>query len=393
MSKIRVLGLSNLFPSAAMPRHGIFLQHRLAHLNALDDVDVRMVAPVPWFPFAHPRFGQYAAFARVPREETRAGIATLYPRHLVIPKFGMALTPALMARALLPLLRRIRAGGFDFDVIDSYYMFPDGVAAMALGAALDRPVLMTAFGTDVNLVPRFAGPRRQLVRAANQAAGITAVCQALADELLRIGVLGERLRVVLHGVDLELFRPPADRAGLRARLGFDGPTLLAVGHMIPRKGFHLAIEALARLEGTRLVIAGDGPQQGELRALADRFGVADRVRMLGHVEQSRLPELFGAADALLLASDREGIANVLMEAMACGTPVAATPIWGSPEIVCVPEAGLLLTERSVDAIVDGVRTLLAAPPDRGATRRYAERFSWAETARQHRALIGEVLGR
>lgn len=388
---IRVLALSNLFPSAAMPRHGIFLQHRLAHLNALDDIEVRMVAPVPWFPSAHPMFGDYARFARVARAEIRAGIPTTYPRHLVIPKIGMSAGPALMARALLPELKRIRASGFDFDIIDSYYMFPDGVAADALGRALDRPVLMTAFGTDVNLVPRFAGPRRQLVSASNRAAGITAVCQALADELVAIGVDGARIRVVLHGVDLQLFHPPADRTAARQALGFDGPTVLAVGHMIPRKGFHLAIAALPRLPGVRLVIAGDGPEEANLRALAMREGVTDRVRFLGHVEQTRLPDLFGAADALLLASDREGIANVLMEAMACGTPVAATPIWGSPEIVCVPEAGLLLAERSVDAIVDGLRTLLTAPPDRGATRRYAERFSWTETALQHRQLIRDVL--
>ena len=373
-----MLALTTLYPNAAQPRHGIFLAHRLAHLQATGAVSLRVVAPVPWFPSSNPRFGAYAAYARVPRREERDGIAVEHPRFPVIPKFGMSLAPSLMAAALLGPLRRLRRT-FPFEVIDSFYLYPDGVAACLLGRAFGVPVTMSALGTDVSLIPRHRAPRAQLLWAARRAGAVTAVCDALGAELGRLG-LGREVLTVAHGVDLDLFRPPADRDALRAGLGLSGPVLLSVGHLIARKGHGIAIGALPALPGATLLIAGDGPLDAELRAQAESLGVAGQVRFLGHVDQRRLPGLFGAADIMVLCSDREGIANVLLEAMACGTPVAATSIWGTPEVVRVPEAGRLLAARTPAALADAVRALLADPPDRAATRRYAERFTWADTA-------------
>jgi len=152
--------------------------------------------------------------------------------------------------------------------------------------------------------------------------------------------------------------------------------LLSVGHLIERKGHHLVIEALARLPAARLVIVGGGPERAALQELAVRTGNADRVCFAGELAHAELPPLYRAADALVLASSREGCANVLLEAMACGTPVVATPVWGTPEIIADPVAGRLSDDRSVDALVRAIGDLLADPPLRSATRRYAERFSW-----------------
>jgi teichuronic acid biosynthesis glycosyltransferase TuaC len=392
MQTVRVLSLATLFPNAAQPRHGIFTLHRLSQLAAIEGIALRVVAPVPWFPSSHPMFGRYANYARAPRTSTQRGIEVVHPRYPAIPKIGMTVAPALMAAALLPQLLAIRATAFDFDVIDTYYLYPDSVAAVLLGALLHRPVLVTAFGSDVSLVPRYVLPREQLLWATRRAAAVTAVCRALKDRLSELGVPAQKIHVIHHGVDLSLFRPPADREALRRRLGFQCPTLISVGHLIQRKGHKFAIEALAVLSDTVLLIVGDGPDDQALRVLASHMGVADRVRFLGHVDQSLLPDLIGAADALVLCSDREGVANVLLEALACGTPVIATPVWGSPEIVTTPEAGLLLRDRSAASVVEGVRRLLALPPDRTATRQYAERFTWTDTAVRHAALIRTIIG-
>jgi len=90
-------------------------------------------------------------------------------------------------------------------------------------------------------------------------------------------------------------------------------------------------------------------------------------------------------------SDREGIANVLIEAMACGTPVAATAVWGSPEAVTTPAAGILLANRSAAALIDGIHAMQAAPRDRAATRRHAETFTWERTAAEHLKAIRDTL--
>ncbi|MCP3735451.1 glycosyltransferase [Sphingomonas sp. RP10(2022)] len=387
---MKILVLSSLYPNDVARRHGIFIEHRVAHLRGPGD-EVRVVAPVPWFPSANPAFGRYADFARAPHAAERRGVPVTYPRYPVVPKVGMTAAPWLMAAALYPHIKGLRRD-FDFDAIDSYYLYPDGVAAGLLARWSDRPFLMSALGTDVSLIPQHRPERRMILNAVERAAAVTTVCGALRDELLALGAAADKVSVVEHGVDLELFSPPADRAALRAEMGLAGPAVLSVGHLIDRKGHDLAIRAVAELPGVTLMIAGDGPREGALRALVEELGVGERVRFLGHVDQQQLPGLYGAADIAVNCADREGIANVLLESLACGTPLVATPVWGSPEVVRVPEAGVLSADRSAGAIRDAIAALLAALPDRAATRAYGERYDWRETGRQHRALLAAAVG-
>jgi len=389
---VNILTFTTLYPSAARPNHGVFVENRLRHLLASGGVDAQVVAPVPWFPWAHPRFGEYARFAATPREERRHGIPVHHPRYFLPPKVGMNLAPHSLARGAWPTLARLRRA-FPYQLIDAHYFYPDGVAAAILGRRLGLPVVITARGTDLNLIPRYPRPRRLIQWAAREAAGLVTVCQALKDVLVDLGVPADKVRVLRNGVDLERFRPPEDRAALRRRLGLDGPTLLSVGHLIERKGHDLVVRALRHLPAdVRLVIAGEGPERERLEGLIRTLGLAARVRLIGAVPHEVLRDWYGAADALVLASSREGWANVLLEAMACGTPVVATRVWGTPEVVAAPEAGRLC-ERSPESIAREAAALLASPPAREATRRYAERFSWEETSEGQKALFADILAR
>jgi len=387
---VNILTFSTLYPNAARPGHGIFVETRLRHLVGSGAVQSTVVAPVPWFPFAGDVFGAYAKHARAPREETRNGIRVLHPRYPLLPKVGMTVAPALLAAAALPVLMELQARGTDFDLIDAHYFYPDGVAAAWLGRRLNRPVVITGRGTDLNVIPGYALPRRMIRWAAREAAAVITVSRALKETLVGLGVEAQRVEVLRNGVDLQFFRP-VDRPELRAALGLHGQTLLSVGNLIPLKGHDLAIHALLTLPDVKLLIAGDGPEAANLRALAARIGVAERVRFLGVLPQERLREYYGAADALVLASSREGWANVLLESMACGTPVVATGICGTPEVVASAEAGVLMDERTPEALARAVRRLFASYPERAATRRYAERFSWDDTTRGQVELFRRIL--
>ncbi|WP_404379867.1 glycosyltransferase family 4 protein [Caenispirillum salinarum] len=395
---LRLLTFTTLYPNAAQPHHGVFVENRLRHLLEHDHgITARVVAPVPWFPFSHPRFGGYAAFARAPAAETRHGIAVEHPRYPVIPKVGMTAAPYLLYRAARPVLERLRADGYRFDMIDAHYFYPDGVAAALLARHFGVPLSITARGTDINLIPRYPRPRRMIRWAAGQADALVTVCEALKDGLVDLGVPAGRVTTLRNGVDLTMFRPPADRAALRRDLGLPpagaAPVLASVGHLIERKRHHLAIEALPHLPPeTRLLIAGEGPEEGALKRRAEVLGVAGRVRFLGRLPHDRLHEVYGACDALVLASSREGWANVLLEAMACGTPVAASRIWGTPEVVAAPEAGRLFDDPTGAAVARAVAALLADPPDRAATRAYAERFGWDDTSRGQARLFRAAVG-
>ena len=388
---MKILTLTSLYPNAAQPNHGVFVENRLRHLATSAGVEVRVVAPVPWFPSTHPRFGRYAIFAKVPPAENRHGLQILHPRFLSVPKVGMNLAPQLMAAALRPVLKRVIEQGFEFDLIDSHYFYPDGVAAVRLGKYFNKPVVVTARGSDISIIPQHAVPRQKIIQAADPAAGLITVCEALRTEMVeRLGIDASRIVALRNGVDLQLFRP-ADRVLQRARLGMHGFTLLCVGQLVEHKGQALIIEALCSLPGVSLWLAGTGPDQTALAALAQRLQVGDRVRFLGAVPHAKLPEYYGAADALLLASSREGWANVLLEAMACGTPVIASSVWGTPEVVRTPAAGLLLPGRSAAQIAAAVNTLRAALPTRADTRAYAEQFSWQQTTDGQLALFKKIL--
>lgn len=389
---MKILTFTSLFPNTVRPNHGIFVETRLRHLVGSGAVESRVVAPVPWFPFSGKRFGAYGDFARVPAAENRFGLEVRYPRYAVIPKIGMNLAPMLMARAARGAIGRMIDEGYDFDLIDAHYFYPDGVAAVRLGQYFNKPVVITARGSDISLIPRYDKPRQMIRWAAANADALITVCDALKTELVELGADAAKVTPLRNGVDLQRFQP-GDRATLRRELGMDSFTLLSVGNLVELKGHDLVIGALPMLDGVRLLIAGSGAERQRLEALAHELGVAARVRFLGALPQHELCRYYGAADALVLASSREGWANVLLESMACGTPVVASRVWGTPEVVAAPEAGVLMQERSRRGVADAVDALRAAYPDRAQTRHYAEQFSWDATTDGQLRLFRDVIGR
>jgi teichuronic acid biosynthesis glycosyltransferase TuaC len=397
----RILTFSTLYPNAEMPSHGVFVENRLRQLVGGGRVEARVVAPVAWFPSPDPRYGRFAKLARVPHRETRHGIDVLHPRYATLPGLGMFVSPLTIALGARSAIASLVAEGFDFDAIDAHYFYPDGVAAALLAKWFDRPLVVTARGSDVTKLGTYRTPRHLIRWAARQASAIVTVAASLRRELAAIGVDTDKSMVLRNGVDLNAFKP-LDPTASRVALGLpaEGTILASVGHLIPRKGHEFVIGALEHLPGVTLLIAGSGPEEGALRGLADRLGVAGRVMFLGQLTHDRVSTIYSAATLLVLASSNEGWANVLLEAMACGTPVVATDVGGTAEVVCAPEAGRIVASRDVPAITAAIREVLGALPDRAATRRYAERYSWDETtggqerlfASLERAPAGRALG-
>lgn len=394
---MRLLTFSTLYPNAAQPNHGVFVENRLRHLVASGAVTSTVLAPVPYFPKTRAlkgiaaRFG-WQDYASAPMRETRHGLAVYHPRYKVIPRIGMNLAPALLYRAASRALRQMIAGGFAFDAIDAHYFYPDGVAAVRLGQEFGKPVVITARGSDITQLAHFPGPRRMIQAAIGQADALISVSAALGAGLVELGASPDRVHVLRNGIDTKMFRP-ADRVLSRGVLGVSGNVLVSVGALIERKGHDRTIAALVHLPGYTLMIAGQGPEREALLALAQRLGVADRVRLLGPIPHPLLPELYTAADASVLSSSREGWANVLLESMACGTPVVASNIPGNPEVIQEPAAGLVVDDNTPQGIAAGVSKLLANLPNRAATRAYAERFSWTDTTQGQIALFERVIRR
>jgi len=388
---MKILTLTTFYPNPAEMHNGIFVEHKNRVMLQNDNIDIEVIAPIPWFPFVSKRFPKYNIYAGAPKSNHRYGIDIIHPRYAVIPKIGENISPFLLAGALIHPLKRLIKSGYDFDVIDSYYLYPDGVAAALLGRYFNKPVVITALGSDVNIIPKQNVPRRLIQWATKNASGLTAVSQALKDNMVGLGINEDAIEVIRHGVDQQLFSPSSDRSSLRSELGLVRKTLFSVGNLIELKGHHIVIKALPMLPFVDLVIAGVGKEESNLKFLAQQHGVEDRVRFLGIQDQGDLKKYYAAADAFILASRSEGIPNVILESLACGTPVIATQVGGIPEVIKSKMLGILMKDRSPDAVVAAVNDLFSSYPERGAIREYVEKyFTWDQTAEKHFKLLNNL---
>lgn len=376
---LRILSLSTLYPSAARPNFGVFVERQMQAVMRCGDVDLVMVNPLGVPPWPLSRHPLYAPLRQLRFDEQRGGVRVLRPRFRLFPGIGGRWNAALVKSAVLPLARRLHAEQ-PFDLIDAQFFYPDGPAAVSIGQALGLPVSIKARGADIHHWGRGKGTALQVLDAALGADGLLAVAQGLADDMAALGIPRDRITLHRTGLDRTVFRP-LDRAACRTQLDLpaDAPVLATVGALIPRKGQIFAIEALAHLPGAILLLAGAGPDEAALRAAAETHGVGNRVRFLGPVPHGDLPAVLSAADVFVLPTASEGLANAWVEALACGTPVVTTPIPGARELLTDPAWGRM-AERDGVAIAEAVKGLLAARPARDEVLRGAEGFSWEANA-------------
>jgi glycosyltransferase involved in cell wall biosynthesis len=366
---LRVLALSSLYPSDSAPNLGKFIERQMAGLAARPDVTVSVVAPgdPPIAPFdSSARFDD--AVPRVARiRSVKAGTRSEN-------------VPRALADAVVPLAEEIRDRD-GIDVLTAELLWPDGPAMALVARALRLPFSIKARGHEFDRFERHRALLGQARDAAQEAAGLLAVSSALRERMGAHGFPLDRIAVHYTGVDRDRFKP-RDRAAAKAELKVDGPLLVAVGNLTPRKGHELVIDAVARLPRVSLFIAGAaGSEMARLKSRIAALGLERRVRMLGHVPHLMLPALISAADATVLASSREGLANVWVESLACGTPVVTTDVDGARDAIDRPAAGRIVA-RNPEAIAAAVAELLADPPNREAVRAASDRFSWSRNAEE-----------
>lgn len=387
---LRVLTLSTLFPDATRPQFGTFVERQTLGLAALPDVTVRVIAPVGIAPLGG-MLARYRVLSGLPLREDWRGLTVERPRFVHLPGVGGRFDPAMLTRALVPVMRAIRHD-FAFDVIDAEFFFPDGPAAIALGRAFDVPVSIKARGADIHAWGTAGPTRRQVVDAGCAADGLLCVSAAMKADMVALGMPAPRIAVHYTGVDPARFAV-RDRAAAKAALDVSGPVLVSVGALIARKGHDLAITALAEVPGAMLVLIGAGPEQAALEALAVRVGVAARVRFMGSLGQDAIADWLAAADAMVLMSASEGLANAWVEALACGTPIVIADVGGAREVLEGQDYAGQKVAREPGAIAAAVRSVLAAPPERAGVARAAARFGWAANAAALKAhLAGLVAG-
>jgi len=378
----RVLSLSTLYPNAHTPRFGTFVARSLEALAARGDWQVTLINPVGIPPIV---FGKYRPLAEAAVSGMENGVEVHRPTFSLIPKIGARSNPSRVAKAVLSVARGLHERQ-PFDIVDAQFFWPDGPAAAQVAQALGLPLSIKARGSDITFWGEKDFARHAMVKAARQAGGLLSVSKALARDMIDIGMPAEKITLHYTGLDRDRFRP-LDHVGLRARLGerlgialpAAEKLLVTVGALIERKGQDIVIGALAAIPDARLLLVGTGEDEAHLRRLAGDLGVGERVHLLGSVDHDLLPVILTAADAMVLPSANEGLANAWVEALACGTPLVITDAGGAKELVTSRDAGLIV-ERNPDAVAKGIRDLLAAPPTPEQASATVAQFSWQGNA-------------
>lgn len=383
---MKVLVISNLFPLPWEPGRGLFNAQQLRALSERHQIHV--VVPVAWRNWwRHRRVAGNC--------HDYHGITVTPVPYFYVPGFWRASYAASMWLSLCLSLHRFRH--WQADVILATWLYPDAVAAVRLARKLKLPVLMKAHGSDVNVQCQVPARCRKVVAAAASSHAVVTVSQDLADQLRQFGVAGDRLHTIYNGIDLQRF-VPADRNQVRATLMLAeaDKVLLYVGNLKTSKGVLDLVIALTHLparQWQQCIIIGDGDDRSAMEKLAEQHGLTGKIRFLGRLPHEQIGKWMSASDLLLLPSHAEGVPNVVLEAMACGSPVVASALPGIQEVT--PDyAGITVPARQPEAFAAAIAEALDRSWDTERIRRHAEQFSWHDNVNKLEALLqGAVSGK
>lgn len=351
---MKVIVFTSLFPNEVQPDHAIFIKNRMEAVQRTQGVEVKVVAPVPYFPkfpFSCSLFSRWRVFSDIPKNEWIGNLEVWHPRYLVIPKIGMSIHGLFMFLGSYLSVRKIYKE-YQFDIIDGHYIYPDGLAAVLLGKLFKVPVVLSARGTDINLYPQIPLIGIIIRYVLKRAEKAIAVCADLKKIMVSLGIESDKIKVISNGINPQQFYFIDKKTSRRlVNIKEGGKILLSVGSLIERKGHHILIDALGRLHAEGKLhwttyILGQGEWYGKLVTMIREKNLADKVVLCGQVANTRLVYWYNAADLFFLGSSREGWPNVVSESLACGTPVIATPANGIPEIIASHEYGVVLKERT-----------------------------------------------
>ena len=397
MQGVKVLSLSTVFPNPAEENLGPFVRHRLQHVAKVHDVEV--VAPIAVIDYAERRFRRPG----IPVSRQDGPLHIHHPRWVYLPWGGYTSAFCLAAR-LMPFLHGLRRE-YSFDVIDSHFAYPEGIAAALLGSAFRCPFTITLRGNEVMHV-QSPGKGRWIRWALRRAARIITVSESLRRFAISNGVEETHVRTIPNGVDPDVFYP-RPRTETRFRLGIpeDRPVIVSAGFLIERKGHHRVVRALSEIRrsgsSAELWIIGGPGREGQfeehLHREVRRHALESFVHFTGNVKSAVLADYMSAADVVCLASSREGWPNVVHEAQACGAPVVATDVGGVQDMIPAAEYGFVVPAGDEDALAAALRKAIETRWNRAGITAWGRARSWqqvgVETAEVLSQAAAETKGR
>lgn len=381
---MKVLTLSTVFPNPCEPTHGTFVFERARHVAKL--VKLHVVAPFGWI--TNTNRNPYQRRRQVQKQDNYNGLPVSRPSFYYTPRIFKPLDGLALFLSILPTVRRLHQQ-INFDLIDAHFAYPEGFAAALLKGVLKIPLVITERGTLIPFEQTSLSRFRAACWALRKADEVIGVASNLTAKALAVGVPRERVHLIPNGVNAEGFTM-IDRREARQRVGWtrDGRLIVSVGHLSPRKGFQEILEILGRLpaETHLAIIGGPGPEGNvgpQLHRRAAELGLSSRLHLIGPRSPNEVAWWMNAADLYILASSYEGCPNVLLEALATGTPVVASRV-GEVERFVFPDGnGFLFEANQRESLLAAtVHALLKVNWNREAIRASVVTRSWDIVAKE-----------
>lgn len=373
---MKVLTVSHMYPNPIEPFKGVFVAELTSALQKF--VDVRVAAPVSWFPFLRPQRG-------IPNQIENREISIHHPRYLAMPKVLRNERWRSYQTALDRVIQDLEVEGFRPDILHAHWLYPDGYTAGRVAKRIGAKSVVTIHGhAALGMgIGGLATPKCE--EALQQIDLIFAVSEELREILTtRFGVGSDRIRVVHNGIDPRKFAPRDQEAARRALgLPLNQPILLCVARLSEEKQIHLLVEAISLLQDIPLqaFVIGNGPLRPYIQDLIDRKGLKNRIILTGGIAHESLADWYFASDLFCLTSAHEGCPVVVHESLACGVPVVSTPVGAVPDIVQTRANGML-TAPTAESIASSIESALHHDWNRAAIAEEAKHHTWDAVARR-----------
>lgn len=394
---MRILEVCQDFPNKFYPYSGIFVKQAVDAIFK-KGIEIEVVSPKAYvipmkgFPFHE--------FSKLPKKEFKE-YRIHYPRYIYpVPK-RIIYSIAGSSYSFF-VSRYIKKEITKPDLIHAHYPYPDGFGMMKMAKYWGVPLIIHVRGTVVRRIIAWKGPRPKIIEAMTFADKILCTSQELKLRCVNLGIERYKIGVVPNGVDANKFRP-MDKNKIRKRLNLplDKRIILFVGYLWPIKGLNYLIDAIPGIVKKRpnslFLFIGQGHLKNKMIKKCRRYDVEKNVRFLGGKEHDEIPIWLNASDMLILPSLSEGRPNVVLEAMACGIPVIATRVGGTPELVENGFNGVLVEPKDSGGIKNGILTLLADECLRermgrnGREKILRDRLTWEKYAEKTIEVYGRVL--
>ncbi|MGH9685852.1 MAG: glycosyltransferase [Candidatus Acidiferrales bacterium] len=395
--RLKVLVLSKNYPNPVLEVMGLWAEAMVRSSQKF--CEPKVISPVQYCPPVPGLPEYYTRLRTIPRKRWLNGIEVFHPRFITGPGYSLySIESAAYYMAVRSLVQRLRQE-FPFDLIHAHFTYPDGVVAVRLAKRFRVPVIITEQNPWGPWMDQNAIVRRQSVWAARECTFQTALSTAARDSIARLAGESEKLRVIPNVVDESVFTLPSNERRSNPN------QIVFVGAIRPVKGVDVLLRSLRLLADSgrdvRLVIIGESffkAYQNEytrLQQMAKDLGLNDRVQFVGKRQPPELARIIPESALLVLPSRAESFGTVLVEALACGTPVVATRC-GGPEDIVADGMGVLVPPEDPRALARGIAEVLdhrtAYDPHR--LRAYAvEKFGLDSVGQRLARLYQEALDR